>query len=95
MSSNRGRSGSSRGSGSGGGGSTGSSSSSTGGRVAPPQIRVQKYLKGMEYPASKNDLVSHAKDEGASDDVMGFLQGLPDRDYDSPVAVSRAFGKSR
>jgi hypothetical protein len=88
MSSNRGRSsgGSSRSE------SSSSGGSSSGGRVIPPQIRVQKYLKGVEYPATKDDLVTNAKGQGAGDDVMGFLQGLPDRDYDSPVAVSRAVG---
>lgn len=56
-------------------------------------IQVQKYLEGVNYPASKDDLVKKAKDEGASEDVIQTLQKMPGQQYDSPVDVSQAIGK--
>ncbi|WP_298251418.1 DUF2795 domain-containing protein [uncultured Arthrobacter sp.] len=55
----------------------------------PSPIDLQKALGGMEYPASKDDLVKHAKDNGADPSVMETLQGLPDRQFDSPADVNK------
>ncbi|KNC19258.1 hypothetical protein AC792_07520 [Arthrobacter sp. RIT-PI-e] len=55
----------------------------------PSPIDIQKALGGMEYPASKADIVSHAKDKGADDAVLDALNGLPDREYDSPTDVNK------
>jgi len=51
---------------------------------------VQKFLGGIDYPASKEDIVRTATDAGADDDVLNALEGLPDREYDGPTAVSEA-----
>ena len=32
-------------------------------------IQVQKYLKGVNYPVSKQDIVQTAKNEGAEKDI--------------------------
>ena len=55
-----------------------------------PQIEVQKHLKGMDYPASKGDLVEHARGQDAPEEVLNFLEGLPDRNYTSPAEVTQA-----
>jgi hypothetical protein len=36
-------------------------------------IEVQKYLSGVNYPAAKDELVDHAKKQGASKDVIDAL----------------------
>jgi hypothetical protein len=51
-------------------------------------IDVQKALKGMDYPADKDDLVQKAENNGAEGEVMTALQQLPDRQYDGPSGVS-------
>ena len=56
----------------------------------PIGIQVQKFLGGMDYPASKEDIVRTATDAGADRDVLDALEGLPDREYDGPTAVSEA-----
>jgi hypothetical protein len=56
----------------------------------PNPIQVQKFLSGIDYPASKDTIVSKAEQEGADDDVLGALRNIPDRDYDGPTAVSEA-----
>lgn len=57
---------------------------------APNPIEVQKHLSGVDYPASKDDLVSTAEREGAGDDVLEALRSLPDREFDSPTDVTSA-----
>jgi hypothetical protein len=56
----------------------------------PIAIQAQKYLGGIDYPASAADLVKKAEGSDAPDDVLEALRGLPDREYDSPTAVSEA-----
>lgn len=56
----------------------------------PNPIQVQKFLGGIDYPASKADIVKKAKEKGADDNVMNALNGIPDREYDGPTAVSSA-----
>ncbi len=57
---------------------------------APNPIEVQKYLSGIDYPASKEDVVSKAEEHGAPDEVLEALRGIDDREYDGPTAVSQA-----
>jgi hypothetical protein len=56
-------------------------------------IKVQKFLSGVDYPASKQDLVEHARRQGGEPDVIEALEALPDREYDGPNAVSSAVAK--
>lgn len=55
-------------------------------------IDIQKALGGVDYPASKDDLVSHAESSGASSDVLEALRSLPDRNYDGPTGVNAELG---
>jgi hypothetical protein len=57
----------------------------------PNPIQVQKFLRGVDYPASKDELVRRAKDNGADETVLEALRALPDRRYDGPNAVSQEF----
>jgi hypothetical protein len=52
-------------------------------------IQVQKFLSGVDYPVDKSTLVEHARSQGADDDVVAALDGLPERDYHGPNAVSQ------
>ncbi|NTW02581.1 MAG: DUF2795 domain-containing protein [Oscillochloris sp.] len=56
-------------------------------------IQVQKFLKGIDYPAHKQELVKHAKKEGADDHVCATLDQLPDQKYKTPAEVSKAIGQ--
>ena len=64
---------------------------STGMPVNP--IQVQKFLSGIDYPIGKQELVEHAKSEGADDDVTSTLADLPMDEFNSPNDVSEAIGK--
>lgn len=54
-------------------------------------IKVQKALKDMDYPTKKEDLVKHAKDRNASDEVMQDINELPDKEYTNAADVSKEF----
>jgi hypothetical protein len=56
-------------------------------------IKVQKFLAGVDYPASKQDLIEHARQHNADPDVIEALEQLPDREYNGPNAVSSAVAK--
>jgi hypothetical protein len=53
-------------------------------------IELQKHLGGVDYPASRDDLVRKAEENGADDDVLEALRGIPDTEYDAPTAVTKA-----
>ena len=52
-------------------------------------IHLQKALKGVSYPASKDDLIATAKNNGADGEVLTFLDGLPDREFGGPNGVTK------
>lgn len=60
------------------------------GRVNP--IQVQKYLKGVDYPVRKSELVDTARREGADQRIVSTLERLPERDYEGPSGVTREIG---
>ena len=56
-------------------------------------IQLQKHLKGVDYPASKEQLIQHAQKQGADDTALSVLNQLPDEEYESPTDVSEAVGE--
>ena len=53
-------------------------------------IELQKHLKGVNYPASKDDLVSAAQSNGAPKDIVDALQSANKDSFDGPSAVQQA-----
>jgi Protein of unknown function (DUF2795) len=53
-------------------------------------IDVQKNLKGISYPASRDELVATAEDNGADDALLRELQSLDEDTFESPVDVMKA-----
>lgn len=56
-------------------------------------IEVQKYLKGVDYPASRDDLVSAAEGNGAPGDLVESIRSLSRDEFDGPDDVMEAFGR--
>ncbi|MCW2907675.1 MAG: hypothetical protein JWL68_2464 [Actinomycetia bacterium] len=56
----------------------------------PEFIEVQKALSGMSYPATKDQLIRHAQEHGAGEDILNALRALPEKQYDGPNEVSAA-----
>jgi Protein of unknown function (DUF2795) len=53
-------------------------------------IKVQKFLGGISYPATKQQLVDHARGNQADDEALSRLRSMPEREYSGPDAVSKA-----
>lgn len=53
-------------------------------------IDIQKALSGIDYPASKDDIVAHAEQHGGDADVLDALRKIDDREYEGPSGVSSA-----
>jgi hypothetical protein len=63
-----------------------------GGNVNP--IQLQKYLKGISYPARKDELIEQARSQGAGDNVIRTIESLGMDEFNSPNDVSEALRKS-
>ena len=58
---------------------------------------AQQYLEGVEYPASKEELISTAESNGAPDTMLRMLGGLSRPEYSGPEELAadlRAFPQS-
>jgi len=62
-------------------------------KVSAAQLQV--YLKGINYPADRNKVVQTAKNNGAPENVMSFINRLPERQYTRPTDVEEEFGKMK
>lgn len=56
-------------------------------------IELQKHLKGMSYPASKQDILAKVKENGANDELQSALEGLSDGEFETPAEVNKAIGE--
>ena len=55
--------------------------------------QVEKYLKGIDFPATLEDMIEHARENGAPEDVISLLEQMPDREYDSAADVAKGVGE--
>ncbi|MGW3555022.1 DUF2795 domain-containing protein [Streptomyces griseoincarnatus] len=53
-------------------------------------IDLQKALKGADYPAAKDDLVSVARSNGADDGLLKKLSETGTKRFDGPDEVQKA-----
>lgn len=56
---------------------------------------IQVYLKGISYPADRQKVIQTAKNNNAPENVMSFLNRLPERQYSYPTDVEVEFGKMK
>ncbi len=53
-------------------------------------IELQKALKGVDYPASKDDVVKAAEKNDADDEIMEALKALSEDSFENPTDVTKA-----
>jgi hypothetical protein len=65
-------------------------------KMANPRsaAELEKYLKGVDYPASKDDLISKARSNGAPQEVIDMINSLSESHFNSPIDVTKSFGAS-
>jgi hypothetical protein len=57
-------------------------------------IDVQKNLKGVSYPASRDDLIAAAEQNGRDSELVEQLERLDENEFESPAEVMKALGGS-
>ncbi len=55
---------------------------------------ITRYLKGIDFPAEKEELVQQARDNDADEEVINALEDLDDREYESMADVMRSISKA-
>lgn len=80
----------------GGGRHEGGKKSSQGGRgseTSASPAAISRYLKGIDFPCGKDDLIEQAQNNDAPEDVLHVLEQFEDREYDSVADVAEEVGK--
>ncbi len=54
---------------------------------------IERYLKGIHYPAKKGDLLNRAKENSAPSDVINSLNKFEEKQYNSTIDVSKEVGR--
>jgi hypothetical protein len=55
-------------------------------------IEVQKHLSGVDYPASKDEIIATAESNDAPQEIIEALQQTDADKFDGPDAVMEALG---
>lgn len=55
---------------------------------------VTHALQGIDFPARKQDLISHAQEHNADEVVLKELRALPDQEYKNMAEVMKGFGQT-
>jgi hypothetical protein len=56
---------------------------------------VAHYLSGIDFPATRADLVRHARNHDAEGEVLDLLDHMPNRDYGSMADVMKGVGQAK
>lgn len=56
---------------------------------------VERAIRGIDFPADRNDLIQQAQNNKADSNIIDILKNLPGNQFNSPIDVSKAFGKER
>jgi hypothetical protein len=59
----------------------------------PSPVAVQKALAGVDYPTTREQLAETARAHHADREIVELIDRLPDKNYDSPTAVSKAIAQ--
>lgn len=55
---------------------------------------VTAHLRGVDFPANRQDLLNQAKNNGAEQDVLEVIKNLPDNEYRTMADVTKAYNKA-
>jgi len=54
---------------------------------------VERFLRGADYPATREDLCELAEQNGAPEEILQILEQFPDEEFDSPIDVMKAYSE--
>ncbi|MBW1989205.1 MAG: DUF2795 domain-containing protein [Deltaproteobacteria bacterium] len=53
---------------------------------------IGRYLRNLNYPATREDIVQNATEQGADEELLDAMRRLPSRQYNAPVEINQALG---
>lgn len=62
--------------------------------MAISPLEIEKFIEGVQYPASKHDLNVKARENRAPDLIIDFINNLPEHRFSSPAEVDKAIRDS-
>jgi hypothetical protein len=56
---------------------------------------IMKHMKGIDFPATKKEIIAHAKKAPGpdTDDVLEVLRQIAEKEYNSPAEVMKEIGQ--
>ncbi len=54
---------------------------------------IAHHLKGIHYPARRDDIISRARENGAPQEIMDVLQQIPEREYGNMADLMKGVGE--
>ncbi len=66
-----------------------------GGSMGQFPANITQYLRGIDFPCNRNDLIKNAKQNGAGQPVIRLLQNMPERQYGSMADVTTSYNQAR
>ncbi|HZZ62849.1 MAG TPA: DUF2795 domain-containing protein [Roseiarcus sp.] len=55
---------------------------------------VSHHLRGLNFPAHKQDLMRQATNNGADPSVMEVIEAMPDDNYETMADVMKGYGEA-
>ncbi|WP_292519488.1 DUF2795 domain-containing protein [Methanoculleus sp.] len=62
-------------------------------QLSTPSYQV--YTKGIDYPKSKQEVISHVRGNNAPDAVIRVMEAMEDQEFTSATDLARAFGEAK
>ncbi len=56
-------------------------------------VEIARHLEGLALPASKQELVRHARGKGANPDEVAALERLPDQEFKAVADILKGVGQ--
>ena len=57
-------------------------------------LKIQTYVKGIEFPASKQEIIKKAREQGADNNVISILQRHPNKKYQSSIDLMMEYSET-
>ncbi|GEM_PF-4740997 len=57
--------------------------------------KISKYIHGIGFPSSKDDILKQAKQNGADEAVLSSIKKVSEKHYASPAELLKEFGEGQ
>lgn len=54
--------------------------------------KIEESIRGIDFPASKEDLLNRARENNADQEELDALKGLPEQEFNTSADITQALG---